>query len=773
MLSQRLVIGSCCWTIISVGCLLSGCASSASRGTTAQLPSSSVPSVAGLKWGRSANPANRPQPDRAATPAKPISDRRSSETPSAGDDTADESLADRKAIGSSTAAGSRTGPSAVGTRSGNALVAALDPSSNGIDPETGLDGGNHVDRLGQPESDSDSDSSVHTDSVDSQAEGEWISRRSAYTTVAAVESPNEAGEATADSTAESDLGNESNPTSTAEPDTSTSPEPAVVDPTMPDRAKKPDPTHDESGRLISPLRRGARLSGNSTLGRELPPVAQSVAEPLPLSTVDPLTLGDVIETIYGSYPLLQSAVFGRNIASGEQLAAEGAFDLKFKASTENAPLGFYQTHRHGMGLEQNLYSGGQVFGGYKLGRGNFEPWYGERETNDGGEFRVGAMVPLGQNRAIDERRAELWKATYGRQAVEPNIQLQVIEFVRAGSYAYWDWVAAGLNYRYSLELYELTMDRDQQLRDRVNQGVEKASVVFDNQRLIASRRVKLIDAERKLQQAAIKLSLFYRTEDGLPYVPSSAELPENFPVALPWDTERLQSDIALALEQRPELRELDFFRRIVEIDLAYAHNMTQPEIDAIVWSAQDVGGPSSSKKDKTPFQSEASLQVSVPLQRRKAQGKIWATEGKIAQINVKRRFTSDKVGAEVQYATVAVIAAYNSLEQARESVRYAEEMERFERINLEEGVGDLLPLTLREVATFEARLTEVDALLRYFEAQADYRAAMAADVPQIVDMGPPPAGAIGPNGFGPGAAEIPPAPMVAPGVPEAPAVPAP
>ncbi|MGV2341787.1 MAG UNVERIFIED_CONTAM: hypothetical protein LVR18_50065 [Planctomycetaceae bacterium] len=110
-------------------------------------------------------------------------------------------------------------------------------------------------------------------------------------------------------------------------------------------------------------------------------------------------------------------------------------------------LGFYQTYRQSIGLVQPTYWGGEVFGGYRIGRGDYQPWYQERQTNDGGEFKAGVQVPLARNRNIDDRRAELWKAGVERQLAEPDIQAQLISAVQDGSYAWWDWVAAGEYHR--------------------------------------------------------------------------------------------------------------------------------------------------------------------------------------------------------------------------------------------------------------------------------------------------------------------------------------
>ena len=460
--------------------------------------------------------------------------------------------------------------------------------------------------------------------------------------------------------------------------------------------------------------------------------------------VQPLQLNNVVQSIYASYPLLQVAVYGRNVAAGEQLSAEGAWDLKLKADANNAPLGFYKTYRNGVGFEQPTMWGGEVFGGYKLGRGNFEPWYGNRQTNDGGEFGAGIRIPLAQNRAIDERRATLWKASYGVGAVEPFIQAQIIEFIRAGSYAYWDWVAAGLNLRISRQLLDLAQQRDAQIDGQVKAGARPESLLIDNRRLIVSREVKLIDAERKLQSTAIKLSLFLRTPDGQPVIPTEDQLPVGFPQASAVATDKLPFDVAEALARRPELTELDFQHRMAQVDWRQAQNLTQPELDATLWSGKDVGGWTDSKGSKTPYQAEAGLNFSVPLQRRKALGKIAAVEGKLVQIATKRQFVENKITIEVQNAVITIDAAYRSIDKARASVKLNEQMQQFEGVKLERGDSDLLLLNLREAATFDARVVELEALLHYFESQADYRAALALDAAEFnflgesVDSAPPP-----------------------------------
>ncbi|QDU37553.1 Outer membrane efflux protein [Maioricimonas rarisocia] len=457
------------------------------------------------------------------------------------------------------------------------------------------------------------------------------------------------------------------------------------------------------------------------------------AEPEPIVPVAPgyttdhgLGLDDVIGSVYQSYPLLEAALQSRNIAAGEQMAATGAFDLKFKAASENGPTGFYHTYRQSVGVVQPTYHGGEVFAGYRIGRGSFQPWYKERQTNDGGEFKAGVVMPLSRNRHIDGRRAELWRTTYGRQLAEPDIQAQLIGFVQEASYAYWDWVAAGEKFRIAERVLALAEDRTMRIRRQVEEGFLDPPELTDNLRLVAERRAKRADAARKLQQTAVKLSLYLRGIDGHPQIPAPEDLP-TFPNPEPVDEADLLFDSQLALEQRPEIAVYNFAQRQLEVDLAEAHNEMRPSVDAVVSASQDVGFPASKKNDKGHFELDASIFVDVPIQRRKARGKMQAVQAKIAQLNAKRRLTEDKIVADVQSAYAALVSAYEQVQQARQAVEYAEDLAARERRNLELGASDLLKVTLREQYAVESAEKAVDALQLYFQARADYRAALAQD----------------------------------------------
>jgi outer membrane protein TolC len=435
---------------------------------------------------------------------------------------------------------------------------------------------------------------------------------------------------------------------------------------------------------------------------------------------------EVLASVYSSYPLLQAALYNRNIALGQQIGASGAFDTKLKGASENGPQGFYENYRQSLGIVQPTYWGGEVFAGYRIGRGDFQPWYLERQTNDAGEFKAGVQVPLARNRNIDARRAELWKSGYERSMAEPDIQAQLIGYVQDASYSYWDWVAAGEYHQIAKRVLLLAEERTTRIESQVTAGLLDPPELTDNLRLVAIRKAKAADTRRKMEQTAAKLSVYLRDGSGKPVVATEEQLP-GFPEPSQVDDLQLGQDIQTALANRPELRMLDLLRQQTQIDYSEATNQLQPELNAVVWGSQDIGEPTSSKRDKSPYESEASVYLDVPMQRRKARGKMTELQGKLAQLSAKRRITADKIGVDVQMAHAALKSAWDQVVSSQESLKHAEDLAARERRNQEAGASDLLKVTLREQYAVESAEKYVDALKLYFESRADYRAAMALD----------------------------------------------
>ncbi|MFH5803723.1 TolC family protein [Alienimonas sp. DA493] len=480
------------------------------------------------------------------------------------------------------------------------------------------------------------------------------------------------------------------------------------------------PDLDPDAVLPTPLLGGRRRGDAGTAGANPPDLDRPSPEPGP-----ELRLEDVTASVLATYPVLEETALNRRLAAGLVVEAEGAFDTKLKASQELAPLGYYENYQHAVGVEQPLLGGGDVFAGYRIGRGAFEPWYKERQTNDGGEFKAGFTVPLLQDRRIDARRAAVRTAALERAAADPAVAAAQLDAVLNGSVAYWDWVLAGRLLAVSERLLDLSLDRTEGLEAQVRAGEKAPITLQDNDRLIAARRSKVIDAERKFRQAAAKLSLYLRGPGGVPLAPEDDLLPGRFPDpagALP----PVEALISEALSRRPELASLRLARDQQGVALAEARNDLLPELDAGLIVSQDVGELSSSKGDKQPLELDTAVVFSVPLQRRKARGKAAQVEAKIAQLTVKQRFAADKAAVEVQLAFAALEAARRQIEQAEIGVELAERLREAEVRAFELGESDLLILNLREAAAAAAAESLAAARHGYWIAVAELAAATAA-----------------------------------------------
>ncbi len=433
-----------------------------------------------------------------------------------------------------------------------------------------------------------------------------------------------------------------------------------------------------------------------------------------------ISLGSVLQSVADCYPEISIAIGEIEAASGKTLASWGKFDTIASAHSISQPLGFYQTYRNGVGLSRPLYSGGEVYGTYRIGDGNFEPWYGERETNEGGEFKAGFDLPLLKDRNIDKRRAGVQTAQLQQQQLSANIETRLLNFERLATQAYWDWVANGQAVTIQRQLLELAETRVDQIDKRMAAGDLATIAGIDNDRFIAKRKNGLIKARRGLEKAAIKLSMFYRDASCQPIVADATDLPPNFPSENALLQQQILTDIQTALSNRPEMLELAAARQEAFVKLQYAENLLLPKLDIKGFAGQDVGGETSSTGDKTPFELQFGVFAEVPIERREGAGKVAQARGKIKQLEAKRQLVSDKIRASIQDAASAVNNAAEQILQSKENARLTAQSLRLGRLAFDAGDIDLLALNIYESSVADANLQLLEAQYKYFSGLAKY-----------------------------------------------------
>jgi outer membrane protein TolC len=103
---------------------------------------------------------------------------------------------------------------------------------------------------------------------------------------------------------------------------------------------------------------------------------------------------------------------------------------------------------------------------------------------------------------------------------------------------------------------------------------------------------------------------------------------------------------------------------------------------------------------------------------------VLSAQAQVAQLDQQLRQARDVVRAEVQDAFSALERAYEFLLTARQRVELARLVAQAEREQFRIGRSDVLRVTLREQATFDAEVVEIGARQDYFRALAELRVAM-------------------------------------------------
>lgn len=300
-----------------------------------------------------------------------------------------------------------------------------------------------------------------------------------------------------------------------------------------------------------------------------------------------------------------------------------------------------------------------------------------------------------------------------RGQAEPEILREVLDVQAAAVDAYWQWVAAGRNVEIQQALLDLGLLRGELIEAQFASDDVALFTRIDNQRLVAGRRIKLIEAERKFGEAAVKLSLYLRSPTGVQVLPDPFALPGSFPEL---QITELNSEqiISAAVSGRPEVQSLQFDASVLRVELEQALNQLLPELNLAMEVSQDVGEPTSSKRDKSEAILATGVYGSVPVQRRFARGKAASLRAKLAQVDAKLQLTQDKIANQVRQILITRAAAIDKIDQADENLDLAEKALELAVVAERQGEFTLPVLNIYEESVAGARLELVNAQAEYW-----------------------------------------------------------
>lgn len=442
----------------------------------------------------------------------------------------------------------------------------------------------------------------------------------------------------------------------------------------------------------------------------------------PLSAESALSLKEVLDSVRQHFPLVLAAEEERAIAGGQVTTALGEFDVSWKSRVAVVSPGYYDRQVVDSLIQKpTSLQGIDLYGGYRLGRGDFAVYDGKAQTADAGEARLGIQMPLLRNREIDGRRAGLKVAEEGLGIADQDVRAKRIDAVYQASMAYWRWVGAGKKREIVSRLLEVARDRDRGLKGRMALGDIAEFEWKDNLRGVLQRENQLQAAERAMVQTGLELSLYYRGRDGQVVQPSRTRLPRE--VAFPANGTRpgLEQLERQALANRPELQRMVHERKQAEVQDLHARNQTLPALDLMLEVSKDAGQTDATR---APTELVSGFQLEVPLQRRQAQGRSEVAQAKMRKLDREIEYLKQKIVTEIQDADSALTIARQQVEIVARELEYAEQLEEGERIRFNAGESTIFMVNLREQATADAALRQIDTLIYAHTAEAMLQATL-------------------------------------------------
>lgn len=475
--------------------------------------------------------------------------------------------------------------------------------------------------------------------------------------------------------------------------------------------------------IVSGVLAGALATSHS------PAQAQDIAptqEPLSQALRSgPLMPEEVLRSSALTFPRILEAFEREAAARADQLAADGAFDLMLDAKYYDRFTGFYSGgYAEGKVTQPIAPFGGEIFGSYRASDGDFPIYENYYNTNELGEFKVGALFSLLRNRQIDQRRFRVEDTRLAASQARLDVLLAQLNVQFEALRAYWQWVAAGNEIRVYEDLLEIAEARAVGLSRQVEAGAQPRIALTENEQNFIRRRSLLEEAKRGFLTASNSLSFYLRDERGKLLVPSRDQLPNQ---ELLTELPDIQTLMAMArsdvLDQRPELRnfriQLERARNRVELK----RNDLKPDLDFSVELSRDFGpigdgGPSFDSTDTV-----VGLTFKVPLQRRMARGAVGRAEAELREIELRKERTADQIRVEIDNILANLNAALRLADLADDEVEQATTMVTAERKRFRLGAGDFFLVNLREERAADAQVRSIRAELNGRLAAASFSAA--------------------------------------------------
>ncbi|MBY0403364.1 MAG: TolC family protein, partial [Cyanobacteria bacterium] len=315
-----------------------------------------------------------------------------------------------------------------------------------------------------------------------------------------------------------------------------------------------------------------------------------------IPSASPLFLESFLKQVEAYHPKVAGAEAQRKMSRAKRLEKQGAFDPSLSFSSDY--MRYNDTSKRGnlkQGLDNEVSldyltrSGIKVSPGYRYNRGDVKS--PGNVSGDAGEYFLSLKIPLLRGLNINEKSAAERQALIGEPLADADFFFNRLEILLKAANAYWDWVGNQRKMGVAKNILDLAVVRYDAVKERAKKGDLPLIDAVEAEQEVQRRQAGWVKAQRDFQKSNFKLSLFLWDAQGNPQsLPKETQVPLNTPDPIFYDDKIAEKAAENAFQVRPELKIVNFEKRIAKIDFDLAQNQRLPALNLEVAPGMDTGG---------------------------------------------------------------------------------------------------------------------------------------------------------------------------------------
>jgi len=346
-------------------------------------------------------------------------------------------------------------------------------------------------------------------------------------------------------------------------------------------------------------------------------------------------------------------------------------------------------------------------------------------------FTVGINQPLLSGRGALPNKRFIMVAGNNMRTSDELLRQQVTATVVQVENSYWNLAAASEAILAAERTLEVAQRLDNDTKARLQIGTVAPIELASTGSAVAAAQRDLIIAKTdfQLQEAQLKKILSKRIDAELDA--AGIETTDELPEPNPRDVPELNTALAAALEERPDLRIAKQDLANQDISARFTGDALTPSLHVFsLYAGAGLAGDNSKATTgagQSLFQGfsaqypeyASGLSLVLPLRNRAAQADNLRARLEQQQLEVSEQRLKQQVELEVRQAMVSLTQGKAQIEAANEAVKLASQVLDGERSKLESGVSTTYNVILRQRDLAAARQAQITSSVTYAKALVD------------------------------------------------------